>query len=365
MVQVADEAGKTVTRSFLTKDDALEFFLLMRQNRARLRATLEPLRVPKEFGSFVDAWMAKRKAQYPESTTSGEMSKLRLTWKPLFKGRDLHTITTKELKTRLDLLITEDDLSPATHNRHRALLSGIFEAARLDKTVPVNPVLDIKQREETPAAQPYWLGAEQGALYVGEAYREGLVWGTLATLLFWGGPRISEALALKWSDVLWEFASMRVSRIRETGTGRFHDRTKGQGRGGHYSLLLLPVVAEALKRWREVTRLAGPSDFIFVLGRRPITYWQYERLHGIFVERAALPRITIHGLRHTYASLAQMKGFRREDIQGLLGHESIQTTERYTHVDYRDLAEKAKRFGFGVAAAMIPAQQEPSQAGGS
>lgn len=357
MVQVADVAGKIVTRSFAKRDDAFEYFLLMRRNRARVRAGLEPVRVAQKFGSFAQAWIVKRKAQYPESTTVGEESKLRNTWLPLFRDREMHTITTAEIVARLGRLISVDRLSPATANRHRALLSVLFEAARRDKVLSgnQNPVADIPVRQEKRKVQTVWT-QDQIQLYLGEAYKEGFVYGALATLLVFGGPRVGECLALRWCDILWDLASIVVGRIRESHTGKLIDRTKGQGEGGSYQLILLPVVAKALTLWRAQTRCSRDKDLIFVHWHTPINYWRFENLHHHFVERARLPRITPHGLRHAFASHAQRRGLTTADLQGLLGHASIQTTERYTHKDLRDLAEKAQRIGFGAAEILFPPQ---------
>ena len=354
MVQVADENGKTVTHSFLKKDDALEYFLLMRQNRARLRAAMDAVLVPRPFSLYADTWVRRREKEYPKSTTAGEKSKLTNVWKPYLADTEMHRITTATLKRRLEQLLT-DGLSEATYNRHRALLSVIFESARKDKAVRDNPVRDIPALEEKAKQVTVW-AEDQIRLYLEEAYREGFVYGALGTMLVFGGPRINECLALRWGDIYWEFAAIMVTRTWELETATIVDRTKGKGDGGSYSLLLLPVVEKALKMWQAQTKLSQPKDLIFVHWKTPITYWQYERLHHLFIERAGLPRITPHELRHAFASHGQRKGLSREDLQGLLGHASIQTTQRYSHVDLRDLAEKAKRIGFGAAEFLFPAQ---------
>jgi integrase/recombinase XerC len=50
-------------------------------------------------------------------------------------------------------------------------------------------------------------------------------------------------------------------------------------------------------------------------------------------ERARVPVISAHPLRHTAAALLNERGANLRDVQALLGHKSIATTARYTHID--------------------------------
>ncbi len=63
---------------------------------------------------------------------------------------------------------------------------------------------------------------------------------------------------------------------------------------------------------------------------------QPERVSDLFIRlarAAALPRIPLHGLRHTYASLALSKGVNAAIVSRRLGHASVAfTLDVYTHV---------------------------------
>ena len=63
-----------------------------------------------------------------------------------------------------------------------------------------------------------------------------------------------------------------------------------------------------------------------------------------FIKKHGLPHITLHGLRHSFASIANAKGIPMYDIGKALGHSSPATTSKiYTHLldpDHKGLLEK-------------------------
>ena len=71
--------------------------------------------------------------------------------------------------------------------------------------------------------------------------------------------------------------------------------------------------------------------------------YAYE-LFRRFIEKNGLPPITLHGLRHSFASIANAKGISMYDIGKALGHSSPSTTSKiYTHLldkDHQSMLEK-------------------------
>jgi site-specific recombinase XerD len=74
--------------------------------------------------------------------------------------------------------------------------------------------------------------------------------------------------------------------------------------------------------------------------RRPYNcfFSSWERIR----QRAGLPNVRIHDLRHTYASLLINKGASLYEVQKLLGHFHISMTERYAHLMPNTLAERVE-----------------------
>ena len=147
------------------------------------------------------------------------------------------------------------------------------------------------------------------------------------------GLRISEALALMPRDINLTDGLIRVNR------GKGHkDR-------------VVPIAGETtawIEAWankREVLGFDGRQSFFCGLrtkgkGLKP----RYvQELVSRLADRAGVEKhVTPHTLRHTYATRMLRDGFTIREVQELLGHASIQTTQVYTHVDPQELKRKVQ-----------------------
>jgi integrase len=356
IVRVRDANGRRQSKSFTRREDAVEYEALVLRTRERVRSGLERPLIPTPFKDYTDAWIAKRMQTHPKSTWSGERGKLERVWNPLLGPRLLHTITGAELNRELDRLTTQDKIGPATRNRHRSLLHTIFESAAKDKLIGagMNPASDIQILTEGRKQIDLWHTTEESDTYTRAGFDKAPVYGVYATLQLWLGCRISETLALQWRDIDWGNHRVQIRRIAETVSREIFDRTKGEKAGDPHNAPLFPRVAAVLRDWQAVTAHKEPTDFILCdeVGK-PFTYWQILRVHRALLKRAGLKRITIHDLRHVYASNAEKIGFSKGEIQRMLGHASITTTEIYTHMGTDHLIEKAKRLGFASGLRLV------------
>ncbi len=141
------------------------------------------------------------------------------------------------------------------------------------------------------------------------------------TLLYGSGLRISEALGLNRGDA----PVGRRDVLRITGKG-----------GKERAVPVLPVAQDAVARYLELCPFALASKgplFVGVKGKRlsaRIIQLLMQRLRGAF----ALPdTATPHALRHSFATHLLGHGADLREIQELLGHSSLSTTQIYTEVD--------------------------------
>lgn len=149
-------------------------------------------------------------------------------------------------------------------------------------------------------------------------------------VLFSCGLRVSELTALKLSDL---FMSDNFVRI------------KGKGRKER----LVPISAKAvkeLKLWfidrNRMNIKPGEEDFVFLnrrgahLTRTMILIMIKRCAEAAGIEKTVSP----HTLRHSFATALLKGGADLRAIQMMLGHESISTTEIYTHVDMTTLRQE-------------------------
>lgn len=139
----------------------------------------------------------------------------------------------------------------------------------------------------------------------------------LLTLLYRSGLRISEALALRPSDIDLEKHSIRVLH----GKGN-----KATTRGFH------PSAVPALARWIDTRKARGTKRgplFCTLPGGAMDDEYVRQVLHRLGDRAGVEKRVHPHGLRHTFACELAEAGMPVTKISELLGHSSIAVTDRY------------------------------------
>mgnify|MGYP001546539501 CR=1 FL=1 len=162
----------------------------------------------------------------------------------------------------------------------------------------------------------------------------------LVTLLYGAGLRISEALALNWTDA------------------PFGDSVRITGKGGKTRLVpLLPAIHDAIARYRTALwadkkaqsypdlwdETVEPTPLFFsARGKKLSSRMAQKTMQDLRTQLGLPDSATPHALRHSFAThLLSASGDLRA-IQELLGHSSLAATERYTAVDNEELLRAYK-----------------------
>lgn len=158
-------------------------------------------------------------------------------------------------------------------------------------------------------------------------------------LLAYTGMRKGELLALDWKDVDTDKNNIFIHQ-----TLFFQDGKATMQKVKTYEARTIHIdtsTARALQKWRVQQRewLLGygytkqPQKILTRENGRPLRLaYPNDKLNS-FVKRHGLHRITVHGLRHTHASLLFEAGATVKEVQARLGHRDIKTTmDIYTHV---------------------------------
>ncbi len=148
--------------------------------------------------------------------------------------------------------------------------------------------------------------------------------------LYSAGLRVSELTGLNWRDIDEELGLVMI----RSGKGN-KDR-------------LVPIgepALEALRAWRAVipkTRSDGPV-IINLRGSRLTPRAVQNIIARRLISAGITTPITPHGLRHSFATHMLNAGADLRSIQEMLGHSSLATTQRYTHISVRHLKEVYRR----------------------
>lgn len=168
-------------------------------------------------------------------------------------------------------------------------------------------------------------------------------------------PRSGKPLDLRDQAILELFyaTGIRVSELVGIEMGDIHFgerlvRVRGKGKKER----IVPFGRRALKALEEYSRVrrgmvdregAEPSFFLNYRGRRLTTRSVQRMVHKRIHKTAVARKISPHSLRHSFASHLLGRGADLRVIQELLGHASLATTQKYTHVDLKQLLAVYKK----------------------
>lgn len=157
-------------------------------------------------------------------------------------------------------------------------------------------------------------------------------------MLYATGVRVSELVGLNEDDL-----NLKEKLILVRGKGK-KERLVPFGRKAALSLENYLRVRPLLLAGAVSARAAATrAVFINKAGSR-LTCRSVQRIVQKYLKRRSIQKkISPHSLRHSFASHLLSRGADVRAIQELLGHESLATTEKYTHLDLRRLLEVYRR----------------------
>ena len=225
----------------------------------------------------------------------------------------------------VELWLRDLPLSPKSKTHVRSLVHGLVEFAMWAGMLeisrnPVSLVRNIGATRKVRKARS--LTAEQFHALLKELHEP---FATMALLSVCLGLRISEALAVRWSDVDW--LGSRLS-IRRGIVNQIVDDVKTQGSAKTFNLA--GELLELLKSWKQSSEFSAPEDWIFAspfkLGRLPYSYTCTRQQLERASKSAGIGHISSHAFRHTYRSWLDAVKTPIAVQQKMMRHTDIRTT---------------------------------------
>jgi integrase len=290
--------------------------------------------------AFLDSWLNGTVKGSVKATTYESYERLiRCHIKPELGRRKLKTLAPDHVQTLYQRKL-DSGLAPGTVRQIHSVLSRALDQAMRWGTLPRN-VCKATTPPKPDAEEIKPLDAEQARRLLRTA--GGDRFEALYVLAVTAGLRIGELLALRWKDVDLEAggATLRVQRTKSTAKSGPVFTTPKNGKGR--SITLTRHAVEALKAHRatqNAERLKAGSlwqDYGLIFcthGGKPLDSHNLARTSfKPLLERAELPDIRFHDLRHTCATLLLSRGHHPKLVQVLLGHSTVALTlDRYSHV---------------------------------
>lgn len=310
---------------------------------------------PTVAGFLLRYWLPAKQAQLAPVTFAGYQRMIRLHVIPHIGDVVLRKLQAEELEQLYTMLLEEGrsdnrgGLSPKTvHEIHVILRAAFGNAVRkhLLRENPARLANAPKHRRNTDRAHRVWT-ADQLRCFLQES--AGLRHHPLFWLAAHTGMRRSEILGLRWSQVDVDASRLSVCRSVVSIGYEVHE-SPGKTRSSRRTVDLDSRTIEMLTRWRhhQKDEIGGHDAEGPVFTKPDGTLMHPHSLSQAFdraVAKTSLPRISLHDLRHTHASLLLRAGVPLKVVSERLGHSSPAfTMATYQHILPGMQAEAAATF---------------------
>lgn len=248
------------------------------------------------------------------------------------EGKDFMTAQLEDMHN-FSALMTDIGINPVSLSRILSGIRSFYHFLVLGDIIDANPT-ELLEFPKKPQHLPDVLSVEEIDLLEAQidlSQPEGQRNKTIIEMLFSCGLRVSELVNLKISNLYLDEGFIKV-----------------EGKGSKQRLV--PISEKAIHEIELYTlerNLISTSpeyqDFLFISKRRkkPLTRVMVFLMLKELVAKAGIPKaVSPHTLRHSFATSLLEGGANLRAIQAMLGHESIATTQIYTHIDTTHLRKE-------------------------
>lgn len=285
---------------------------------------------------FLTLWLDATRPRLAAKTHERYSSLVRLYVLPVIGQLRLANVEPKHLRQLYHSMIGKGLSKQTALHVHRALHTAFAYAVREERILGENVVSRV--RAPRPDARTHLNVSREQVRAVILAAKGGRL-EIPVMLAATTGLRRGELLALRWSDVDLEHASLHVLQaLEQTRTNGVKVKSP-KSRSSRRLVPIAPECVEMLRKHRaeqDVTRSREYSDNDLVMPNTDGTPWPPDNFSARFskLARSVGSRgFRFHDLRHAFATLTLASGTSIKDVQSLLGHSSASLTlSTYAHV---------------------------------
>jgi integrase len=257
---------------------------------------------------------------------------------PALEDVQLRKLTSKQIQTFYNAKLKENLSASYVHSIHDVLHGALKDAVK-GRYISYNPADNIALPAPDPEREVKALTLEQAQhlLRVAQDHKlEGFIALALTTTM-----RHGELAALRWEDIHFDAGTISISRTLSRRQGGYYENSP-KTKAGERIVPLAPALYDILKvhraRQADDRAKAGPAwkGLNLVFCNRYGGFLHDAHTREAFyklLDKAGLPRMHIHDLRHSSSTLLRFLGVDMKVVQGMLGHSHIDITANvYSHV---------------------------------
>lgn len=312
---------------------------------------LNQISVDIKFDEWTKIWVKDyKKLNVAQSTMNGYISKINSYLIPAFKGKSIISISKRDVQLMINGLINrEKPLSYKTRKDALGICRMIFQSAIEDiSLIEYNPTVGVKLGKKDPPKEKNIMSIEEQleVMQILMSEYNGIAFFALFTL----GVRASELAGFLWKDLDKICENINVERgfqvlsvydddLNKIGVERKYTQLKSYN--SHRQIPIISILKEELLKYKkqimeslnitDEKELDNESIFRTKLGNISAPYLRH-RLNNV-LKKYNFRKVTVHELRHTFATRCLESGIDMKTLQMLLGHADYSTTANiYAHV---------------------------------
>lgn len=234
----------------------------------------------------------------------------------------LHKLTMREIKVA-HIEGAMKDLTPNSANMLKAALTQLYIFAMKHEIVDKNIVQLIKVKQPEPGDEAVPFTVEQ--VHAIKNFKHHLT--DTAVILLYTGMRINELLNIENKNVDLE------KRIMIGGL----KTTSGRNR-------IIPIHDEIYDLIKK--RYNPDNQYLITYNNKKLVYNTYRRVFWNVMQEKLGVEQTPHDSRHTFVTYADKCKMNRISMQKIIGHKSVEVTDRYTHRTKEELIDEVNKLRY-------------------
>lgn len=248
------------------------------------------------------------------------------------------------------LNLMEDSYKGSTIEQCRITMASMFFYAQENQIIPISPVVKSVKTPKKIEKKVRFLTLEEQDKFLKAA--EGTSNYYQFALILQTGLRTGEMIGLKWEDIDFRKRTISVNRTMEFRYGDQEFRIgEPKSKAGYRTIPMTQTAYDILKakeKERHTIKVLDfrYKDFVFINRKgMPTKNSTYDSAIYKIVDKAGIPRFSMHTLRHTFATRAIEAGMKPKTLQEILGHANIGVTMNlYVHITEDEKEKEIKKF---------------------